>query len=57
MTNTNKRITWKGDFSNLPRSGVVVSDDGYMMAIQWDDGTATTVPTAITRTARWSVAS
>lgn len=42
-----QRITWNGDFSNEPKAGVILSEDGGMARIQWDDGTSTLIPSAM----------
>lgn len=56
-TNTGKRINWNGDMANAPKSGVVVTDDGGWMTVKWDDGRSERIPSALARSARWSVAS
>lgn len=41
---TGTKIFWKGDFSNGPKTGVVVSYDRGMVSIRWDDGSSQSVP-------------
>lgn len=55
-TNTGKRITWHGDMANAPKSGTVVADDGGWMIIKWDEGRSERAPSALARSARWTVA-
>lgn len=38
-----KRVFWKGDFSNGPKHGSAVIDNG-MAKITWDDGSTMVAP-------------
>lgn len=38
-----KQVHWKGDFSNSPKSGFAVIENG-MARITWEDGTTMVVP-------------
>lgn len=39
-----KRVHWKGDFCNAPKSGTAVFQASGMVSIIWDDGTKNLVP-------------
>ena len=38
-----KQVHWKGDFSNAPKSGVAIIENG-MARITWEDGTTMVAP-------------
>lgn len=37
-------ISWKGDFANAPKTGLVISEAAEMLTIKWSDGSQMVVP-------------
>lgn len=50
-----RRVHWKGDFANVPKSGIVEHTENGYARIRWDDGTSSMVPEAIFKTPRWEL--
>lgn len=50
-----RRVHWKGDFANNPKSGTIERTENGYAHVRWDDNTTSVVPEAIFKTPRWEL--